>query len=63
MIPKDYHVGSLRQLISMQSNMWSKNSSSSQLQSYDKFMSQATTLSLGDIVKLPDASIFMVSLY
>ncbi|KAI5409396.1 hypothetical protein KIW84_054997 [Lathyrus oleraceus] len=54
-IPKDYHVGSLSQLISMQSNMWSRNSSGSQLTSYDKFMSQATALSLGDIVKLPDA--------
>ncbi|XP_050877113.1 uncharacterized protein LOC127080866 [Lathyrus oleraceus] len=53
-IPKDYHVGSSSQLISTQSNMWSQNSFGSQLTSYDKFMSQATNLSLGDIVKLHD---------
>lgn len=61
-IPKDYDVGSSSQLISTQSNMWSQNSYGSQLTYFGKFMSQATALSLGDIVKLHDASIFMVSL-
>ncbi|KAI5446376.1 hypothetical protein KIW84_014274 [Lathyrus oleraceus] len=58
-IPKDYDISSSSQLISTQFNMWSQNFYGSQLTSFGKFMSQATALSLGDIVKLPDASIFM----
>ncbi|CAL5208269.1 unnamed protein product [Lathyrus oleraceus] len=42
--------------MSTESNLWSQNSSSSQMTSYDKFMSNYTPLFLRDIINLPDLS-------